>query len=98
MSVLVYIENNEGRFKKSTFEVVSFASAVATKLNLPLVALSIGKVPDDELMKVSKYGASKILNCDADLNTSLNPQSNASTVAEAAKSEQSKIVVMMTGF
>ena len=98
MSVLVYIENTEGRFKKSTFEIISFASAIASKINVPLVALSIGKISEEELQKAAQYGASKILNCDVDLNTSLNPQSNASIIAEAAKNEQAKIVVMTAGF
>ncbi len=30
MSVLVYIENVEGKFKKSAFEVLSFGAAIAT--------------------------------------------------------------------
>jgi len=98
MSVLVYIENAEGKFKKSSFEIISFAAAVASKMNLPLVALSIGKVSPDELQKASQYGASKILNCEVDANDALNPQADATIIAEAAKSEKSKIVVMTAGF
>lgn len=98
MSVLVYIENTEGKFKKSSFEIISFAAAIAAKMNVSLVALSIGKVSPEELQKAAQYGASKILNCDVDNNTSLNPQSNATIIAEAAKSEQAMIVIMTAGF
>lgn len=49
MSVLVYIENSEGKFKKSTFEVISYAKAIADKLSVPVSALSIGNVPESEL-------------------------------------------------
>ena len=98
MSVLVYIENAEGKFKKSSFEIISFAAAIASKMNIPLVALSIGKVSPEDLQKASQYGASKILNCDVDNNTSLNSQSNATIIAEAAKNEHAKIVVMTAGF
>ena len=56
MSVLVYIENAEGLFRKSAFEAVSFASAVATKLGKPLVAISIGNVSNDELVSRSVWG------------------------------------------
>ena len=61
MSVLVYIENVQGKFKKSTFEVISFAAAIAQKQNLPLVALSIGDVSDEELGKAGNYGVTKVL-------------------------------------
>ena len=98
MSVLVYIENTEGKFKKSAFEIISFAASIASKINLPLVAISIGKVSADELQKASQYGVTKILNCDVDLNTSLNPQSSASIIAQAAKKENSKVIVMTAGF
>ncbi len=33
MSVLVYTENWEGKFKKLSFELVSYASSVAEMLN-----------------------------------------------------------------
>jgi electron transfer flavoprotein alpha subunit len=98
MSVLVYIENAEGKFKKSSFEIISFAAAIASKNNLPLVALSIGKVGQDELQKASEYGAVKILNCDVEANDAANLQSNATIIAAAAKSENAKIVVMTAGF
>ena len=49
MSVLVYTEHAEGKFKKSSFEVVSYGAAVAQQLGTNLVALSIGNVASDEL-------------------------------------------------
>ena len=98
MSVLVYIENVEGKFKKSSFELISFASAIAAKVNQPLIALSIGKVSNDELQKAAQYGAAKILNADNEKFSAVNPQAYASVIAEAAKAEQAKIVVMVAGF
>lgn len=98
MSVVVYIENTEGKFKKSSFEIISFAAAVAKKLNLSLTALSIGKVSSDELQKASEYGASKILNVTDDKLAAMNAQAYAGVIAEAAKNEQAKIVVMSAGF
>ncbi len=66
MSVLVYAENAEGKFKKSTFEVVSYAKAVADLLNTDLIALSIGKVESNDLSSLGKYGASKVLHVASD--------------------------------
>ena len=41
MSVLVYTENWDGKFKKLSFELVSFACEIAKTLNTNVVALSI---------------------------------------------------------
>ena len=98
MSVLVYIENTEGKFKKSTFETCSFAAEIAAKMNLPLFAISIGKVSDDELQRVSKYGVTKILNDGNDKLKEVNPMPYASVIAAAAKQENAKVVVMSAGF
>lgn len=98
MSVLVYIENVEGNFKKSAFEIISYGAAIASSLKLPLIALSIGKVNDSELSKAARYGASKILNANHDSLTQSNPQCYSSIVAEAAKAEGAKVVVMTASF
>ena len=66
MSVLVYIENADGTFRKSAFETLSYAAAIASKLNQPLVAISIGKVNNEELAKAGQYGATKVLNASND--------------------------------
>jgi electron transfer flavoprotein alpha subunit len=98
MSVLVYVENAEGKFKKSTFEVVSYAKAVADLLNTDLTAISIGDVSPDELGKIGIYGASKVLNVnDGKLKTFVN-QAYASIIAEAAKKENSDVVVLANSF
>lgn len=98
MSVLVFIENSQGRFKKSAFEIISFAKAIATKMNLPLVALSIGNVTDEELGKAAQYGADRILNANAPELNAINAQPYATVIAEAAKSVNAQVVAMTAGF
>lgn len=98
MSVLVYIENVEGNFKKSAFEILSYGAAVAAGMNLPLVALSIGKVSDQELSKAATYGAGRILNANNDQLAQPSPQACATVVAEAAKSVNAKVVIMSASF
>ena len=98
MSVLVYIENVEGKFKKSAFEVLSFGAAIANHLKLPLVALSIGNVNDDELTKAGTYGATKILKAEGDSLKAMNVQPYTSVVSQAAKAEGAKVVVMSASF
>lgn len=98
MSVLVFAENADGKFKKSIFEVVSYAKAIAAQNNTNLVAISIGNVSNDELSALGKYGADKVLNVSADkLKTFVN-QAYASVIAEAAKKEGANIVVLSNSF
>jgi electron transfer flavoprotein alpha subunit len=98
MSVLVYVENAEGKFKKSIFEAVSYAKAIATQLGTNLVAISIGNVASADLENLGKYGAEKVLNVTNDkLKTFVN-QAYASVVAEAAKKEGSTVVVLSNSF
>jgi len=98
MSVLIYAENAEGKFKKSIFEAVSYARAIADQNKTNLVAVSIGEVKADELALLAKYGAEKILNVsNAQLKNFVN-QAYASVIAEAAKKEGSDIVVLSNSF
>src|ERR1700712_1877716 len=98
MSVLVFAENADGKFKKSIFEVASYAKAVAAQNNTNLVAISIGNVSNDELAALGKYGAEKVLNVSGDkLKTFVN-QAYASIIAEAAKKEGANIVVLSNSF
>lgn len=98
MSVLVYIENSDGKFRKSAFEIISYASAVAQQIGKPLVALSIGKVAADELAKAGQYGATKVLNADQDQLAKTNSQAYASVIAAAAKAENAEVVIMSASF
>jgi len=93
MSILIYTENWDGKFKKLSFELVSYASAIAKELNLKVTALSIGNVADDELKKLGNYGASKVLSVKDDRFKSLDNKALSAAVASAAKAENSKIVV-----
>lgn len=98
MSVLVFAENADGKFKKSIFEVVSYAKAIAAQNNTNLIAISIGNVANDELAALGKYGAEKVLNVSGDkLKTFVN-QAYASIIAEAAKKEGADIVVLSNSF
>lgn len=98
MSVLVYVENAGGKFKKSTFEVISYAAAVSKQLNTELIAISIGNVEQSDLSKLGNYGAKKVLNVSSDqLKTFVN-QAYASIIAEAAKKVDASVVILSNSF
>ena len=63
MSILVYTESWNGKFRKSTFETVSYASETAKLLGTDVVAVSLGKVSEEELNKLGNYGVTKVVSC-----------------------------------
>ncbi len=98
MSVLVYVEQVDGKFKKSVFEAVSYAKAIADQQGGSLTAISIGNVAESDLKELGKYGAAKVLNVANDqLKTFVN-QAYAAVIAEAAKKEGADIVVLSNSF
>lgn len=98
MSVLVYVEQADGKFKKSVFEAVSYAKAIADSQNTNLTAISIGNVANDELKALGKFGPSKILNVAADQLKNFVNQAYAAVIAAAAEKEQADIIVLSNSF
>lgn len=98
MSVLVYVENAEGKFKKSIFETLSYAKAIADQINTNLVAVSIGNVSSSELENLGKYGAQKVLNVNSEQLKNFINQAYASVIAKAAEKENANIVVLSNSF
>jgi electron transfer flavoprotein alpha subunit len=94
MSVLVYTENWDGKFKKFSFELVSYAAGVAKMLDTSVTAVSIGKVEEPELRKLGNYGAVKILSIDNNQLVSLDNQAYASVISEVAQKENVKVIIV----
>ncbi|MBT6005264.1 MAG: electron transfer flavoprotein subunit alpha/FixB family protein, partial [Prolixibacteraceae bacterium] len=92
MSVLVYTENWDGVFKKLSFELVSYATKVAEMIGTSVTAVSIGDVADDELNRLGTFGALKVIKVEG--NTNLDNQVYTSILAEVAKAEDAKVVVI----
>lgn len=94
MSVLVYTENWDGKFKKLSFELVSYAAAVAKMMNTSVTALSIGNVSDDELKTLGKYGAVKILSAGNEFLSVLDSQAYSAVISEAALKENASVIII----
>jgi electron transfer flavoprotein alpha subunit len=94
MSVIIYTENWDGKFKKLSFELVSYASEVAKMMNTSVTALSLGKVDETELIKLGKYGANKIISAENDLFSSLDSQAFASVISDVAIKENADVIII----
>jgi electron transfer flavoprotein alpha subunit len=94
MSVLVFTENWDGKFKKLSFELVSYGAKVAEMMNSSVTALSIGDVSADELKKLGGYGAKKIVSVSDPKLKNLDNQAYTSVIADIAAHEGAKVIVI----
>ena len=94
MSVLVYTENWDGKFKNLSFELVSYAANVAEKLGGSVTAISIGKVDEAELGKLGNYGASTVLAVDDEKAAGLDNQLYTGIIAAAAEKTAARALVL----
>jgi electron transfer flavoprotein alpha subunit len=94
MAVLVYTENWDGKFKKSSFELVTYACKVAEMLNTRVVALSIGPVSDEELVMLGNYGADKIVSAPADHFKILDNKVYINLISDVAEKENAELIVL----
>ena len=91
MSVLVYTESEQGKFKKVAFEVASYAKAVADQLGTTVTAVAVNAGDSSEL---GTYGVDKVLSINSSDLDKFNANAYASAIVQAAKQEGSKVVVL----
>lgn len=98
MSILVFTENWDGKFKKLSFELVSYASEIAKQLNTSAIAISIGEVEENELKKLGNYGAEKIISVSEYKFNVLDNQPFSKIITEAANKENSDIIIFANNY
>lgn len=91
MSVLVYTESDNGKFKKNGFEVASYASEVAKQLGTTATAISINANDNESL---GLYGISKVLNVANDQLKVFNAKAYAHAIAQASNKEEAKVIII----
>ena len=100
MSVLVFTENWDGKFKKLSFELVSYAASVAGMMNMKVTAFTIGKAADEELKELGRYGAHRVLSLVSPALEVMDNRTWSKVISDLAAKEGSKIIILsnnMTG-
>ena len=92
MAVLVYAESWNGSFKKATFEAVSYAAQLATKLGTEAIALTIAN--SDDATQLGKYGVKKVLTLASDSLANFNNQAYTNAIIAAAEKTNSDTIVI----
>ena len=83
MSVIVYLENWEGKFKKNTFEAAQYAAKTAEMMGTEAIGVTFGDISDDASV-IGKYGVKKIINVKGDDFTEYNNYKVAKALQEVA--------------
>ncbi|MEZ4999735.1 MAG: electron transfer flavoprotein subunit alpha/FixB family protein [Bacteroidales bacterium] len=94
MSVLVYTENWDGKFKKLSFELVTYASKLASMMNTEAIAVSIGDVEETELKRLANYGASRIITVNDSKFNTLDSQAFSGIIADVAGKTEATVIVV----
>ncbi|MAN59083.1 MAG: electron transfer flavoprotein subunit alpha [Flavobacteriaceae bacterium] len=91
MSVLVYTESEDGKFKKIAQEAVSYARGIADAMNTSVTAIAIESGDATELQN---YGANKVYQVKNDKLGTFNAAAYADIIGQAAKKEGSQVVII----
>ena len=94
MSVLVYLENWDGKFKKLTFELASYTARLAAMMGTTPVALSVGPVEQAELEQVARYGIGRILTVNDPALNILDNQAYSYVISTVAGREHASVIVL----
>ena len=91
MSLLIYAESSEGKFKKVAFELASYAKKVAESLGTTVTAVTINA---GDVAELAKYGVDKVLKVKNDALNGFSAKAYADVIQQAAQKEGAKIVVL----
>jgi electron transfer flavoprotein alpha subunit len=90
MSILVFVESDEGKIKKSSLEAIAYAKGMGGEVK----AIALGSVDQTELQSLGNYGATKVLHVsDERLNQGV-IQAYAKVLAKAMEDEGADILVL----
>lgn len=91
MSILIYAESAEGKFKKVAFELASYGKKVAESMGTTLTAVTINA---QDVSELGKYGVDKILKVNNDKLAQFSAKAYADVIKQAAAQEGAKLVIL----
>ncbi|MCY1224633.1 Acryloyl-CoA reductase electron transfer subunit beta [compost metagenome] len=91
MSILIYAESAEGKFKKVAFELASYGKKVAESLGTTVTAVTINA---GDVSELSKYGVDKVLKVSDDKLSKFTAKAYADVIKQAAQKENTKVILL----
>lgn len=93
MSVLVFVELNDGKIKKSACEAVSYGAQTAQLLNSTCEVILLEPISENEAMELAKYGATKITLINDGRLKNFDAAAAAKVISDFATTSGSKVIV-----
>jgi len=90
MSILIYAESAEGKFKKTAFELASYAKKIAGETGTTVTAVAINVL---DAAVLATYGVDKVLTVKSEKLGAFNAKAFADVIKQAAAKESSKFVL-----
>lgn len=97
MSILVFIDQQEGEIKKTSFEALSYGSKIAQQTGASTTALVLGPC-DNDLKTLGNYGADKVLYAENEQFKDFDATVFVAAIATAVEQEDTAIVVFSHNF
>jgi electron transfer flavoprotein alpha subunit len=91
MSILIYAESGEGKFKKVALELASYAKNVADTLGTTVTAVTVNT---ENVSELSNYGVSKVLKVSNEKLKDFNAKAFADVIKQAAQKEGAKLILL----
>ena len=90
MPILVFVEGDEGKVKKTSLEAIAYANALGDTVT----AIGLGSFEKSELEALGKYGAKKVLHASDDKLNQHNILAYASVLTKAMQDENADILIL----
>jgi electron transfer flavoprotein alpha subunit len=91
MSILVYTESENNKFKKSALEALSYGKALGKKMNESVTSLSINC---DDLNELKQHGSDKIIDVQNSSLEKFTSKNYALAIHQIVKEENIKIIIL----
>ena len=91
MSVIIYAESENGKIKKSAFELASYGYEIASEMNVPLIAVTFNQ---DEVESLGTYGIEKVIKFKGPSISNFTALQYAENIALIAKENEAKIIIL----
>ncbi len=91
MSILLYAESVEGKFRKVAFELASYAKKVAETMGTTVTAVTINA---GDVSELSKYGVDTVLKVTNDTLAGFSAKAYADVIKQAAQKEDAKLILL----
>ncbi|SCY52445.1 electron transfer flavoprotein subunit alpha/FixB family protein [Flavobacterium caeni] len=91
MSILIYAESAEGKFKKVAFELAAYGKKVAESMGTTVTVVTINA---GDVSELGKYGVDKVLKVSNDKLSGFTAKAYADVIKQAAEKEGTKLVLL----